>query len=70
MEQALQRTLPTGTHQRHECVFRLAREQKAVAGLADADPSELKSIVRSWHDQAKHLCRASWEETYFDVKEA
>ncbi|HUT12138.1 MAG TPA: bifunctional DNA primase/polymerase [Thermoguttaceae bacterium] len=71
VEAAISRTLPTGTRQRHKLLFELARELKALPGLADAPIAELKPYVREWHKRAlPHIHTKPFEESWFDFAES
>ena len=67
VEEAIQATLPNGPGQRNHCVFRLARALKAVPGLEDAEPADLRPIVREWHRMALPVIRTQeFDETWSD----
>ncbi len=64
-------SLPTGPGNRNKQVFELARALKAVPSLADADPRELKPLVRHWHKLAlPHITSKAFEETLIDFLRA
>lgn len=70
IQEAIKRTLPTGNCQRHRLLFELARELKAIPGLAEAPVSELKPIVGQWHQQAlPNIQTKPLEESWFDFAE-
>lgn len=70
LREAIQRTLPTTSGQRHAKIFNFARELKALPTLADASFSDLKPIVRHWHKQALPKIRTKpFEETWYDFCE-
>jgi len=52
IKQAIRRTLPQEYGERHNGVFELARELKAIPSLADADGLELREVVKEWHTSA------------------
>jgi hypothetical protein len=67
IEAAVRRALPSETGQRNRLIFRLARELKAIAALADAQPSDLMSMVRRWHKLASPIIGTKpWDDTWFD----
>ena len=53
-------------------MFELARELKALPGLAEASIAELKPYVRQWHKRAlPYIVNAkAFEESWFDFAEA
>lgn len=51
-DQVIQATLPRHEGERNACLMRLARGLKFDAGLKDKPLSEIKPIVRHWHDRA------------------
>lgn len=68
---AIAQTLPTGEGQRQNAVFRFAKDLKGIPALADARPSELRSIVLQWHREASPVIRTqSPEETLADFYRA
>ncbi len=71
IQQAIARTVPTGTRQRHKMLFELARELKAIPALAEAPASELKDHIRQWHEQALPFIvnQTAFEESWFDFAE-
>lgn len=71
VKEAIARTLPSGTRQRHRLLFELARELKAIPALADAPVAELKPYIRQWHQEAlPHITTKPFEESWFDFAEA
>jgi len=67
VEYAIAVSLPTGPGKRNQQVFLLARALQAIPALADADPRDLKSIVRRWHKAAlSHITTPAFEETWID----
>ena len=71
IEEAISRTLPTGTSQRHRLLFDLARELKAMPALADAPLADLKPIVKEWHRLAvAQIGTKPFEESWFDFCES
>jgi hypothetical protein len=69
IQRAIKRTLPTGYGQRHRSIFNLARELKAC--LPDAPYSDLKPIVREWHQQAApNIHTKPFEDSWFDFAES
>lgn len=70
IELAIARSLPTKPGQRHQVLFKLARELKAIPGLADADVASLKPYVRRWHAAALQVIQTKeFEESWFDFAE-
>lgn len=68
---AMRRTIPSQYGQRHRMLFDLARELKAIAGLTDADPQDLKPYVQDWHQKAlPHIRTKPFEESWFDFCDA
>jgi len=57
VEQAVQRTQPSGFGQRRRCLFRLCRELRAIPEVAGATPRQLRSVVEQWHRLAKPRIR-------------
>ena len=71
MEKLIRGCLPTGPGRRNRQVFELARAIKAVAGLADADPDELRHIVKRWHTLAlPNILTREFTETWIDFLQA
>jgi hypothetical protein len=67
VERTILAALPTGEGRRHRAVFELARGLKALPHLADADLTDLKPIVRRWHQLALPVIRTKpFEETWLD----
>ncbi len=67
IQAAIDCTLPIEGGQRHKQVFELARALKAIPQLADADPQQLKPIVREWHSKALPVITSKpFEETWID----
>jgi hypothetical protein len=67
VEQAILATLPAGEGRRHRALFHLARQLKALAHLADADPVALKPVVKRWHTLALPVIRTKpFEESWLD----
>ena len=51
-------------------LFKLARELKAIPGLADAHVKSLKPYVKRWHTAALHVIKTKeFEESWFDFAE-
>jgi Bifunctional DNA primase/polymerase, N-terminal len=70
-EPAIRRALPTGTRQRHRCLFELARELKGNSALADITGAGLKPIVREWHRRAEPTIGTKpFDESWFTFLEA
>ncbi len=65
------RTLPNGVSQRHRLLFDLARELKAIPGLADAPGTALRKVIKVWHKRAlPYIQTKAFEETWFDFLES
>ncbi len=70
VEAAIAKTLPNRGGTRHKLLFELARELKAIAGLAEAPKTELKPIVAQWHALARPFNQTkAFEESWFDFAE-
>lgn len=52
IQRAIVETLPVEPGRRNEQVFELCRALRAIPGVADAQPDQLKPIVRKWHELA------------------
>lgn len=71
VEEIISQTLPKRPGERNECVFGLARGLKFDAGMGIAPFSELKPIVRQWHDQAFAVIDTKeFDETWSDFVRA
>lgn len=67
----LERTQPSGTGERHRCVFKLARGLKFNANCAHLPMSDLKQIVRQWHSMAlSRITTKEFSETWADFTNA
>lgn len=61
------RTLPECQGHRHRRLFELARELKALPHLKDAPLTDLRPIVKQWHDKAlPTIGTKPFEDTWFD----
>lgn len=69
IELAIARSLPTAKGKRHEGVFRLARELKAVPELRDQPAVALRWIVDRWHERARPFLTKGFTETWSDFAE-
>ena len=71
IETLIRGALPSGPGHRNRQVFELARVIKAVPALADANPDDLRHIVKRWHTLAlpKILTR-EFTETWIDFLQA
>ena len=69
IELAIARTLPTRKKQRHDLVFTLARELKAIGELCDKPATVLRPIVWRWHECAKPYLTKGFTETWTDFAE-
>lgn len=71
VQRAITRTLPTHEGGRNRCVFRLARELKAIRALDDAPLQALQPIAREWHRQALPVIGTKpYDETWADFAHA
>ena len=67
IETAISVTLPKAFGERNHQVFQLARALRGISALADADPRELRPIVKKWHSLAlPHISTKPFEETWID----
>lgn len=67
----IQGTLPNESGVRHRQVFELARGLKGIPSLFDADPKELKPMVRIWHRNALDKIKTkAFEESWIDFLNA
>ncbi len=70
-QEAIGRTLPTGTGQRNGQVFRLARALKGIPSLADAPAEAFREVVWEWYRLARpHIGTKVWEVTWSDFLNA
>ncbi|NUQ60906.1 MAG: bifunctional DNA primase/polymerase [Pirellulales bacterium] len=46
---AVRRCIPPGPNNRHKCLFRLARELKAVPEVAGLQAAALETVLKEWH---------------------
>jgi hypothetical protein len=71
VEEAIRGTLPREYGTRNRMVFELARTLKSLPLFADADPRDLRAIVREWHRRALPKIRTKeFEETWIDFLKA
>ncbi len=67
IQTAINCTVPTAPGQRHRQVFELCRALRAIPELSDADPGQLKLVVREWHRLALPVITSKpFEETWID----
>ena len=67
VELAITATLPNGPGQRNSQVFQFARALRGIPSLADADPRDLRPIVKRWHSAAlPHIRTKPFVETWMD----
>jgi hypothetical protein len=67
----LEQTQPSGSGQRHRCVFKLARGLKFNAKCAHLPMSELRKIVHQWHSMAlPYITTKEFSETWADFANA
>jgi hypothetical protein len=69
IELAIARTAPTRRKQRHDLVFKLARELKAIPELCDKPATALRPIVLRWHKAAARYLTKGFTETWSDFAE-
>ncbi len=69
INEAINKTLPTGKAQRHRLTFDLCRALKAIPSIADAHPMQLMNIVRAWWERAKEHSATPFEEHFIDFAE-
>ncbi len=50
--EAIRKCIPSQVGHRHKCLFRLARELKAILELADLKGKDLHPVLVEWHQQA------------------
>ncbi|MCU0918404.1 MAG: hypothetical protein MUC88_28150 [Planctomycetes bacterium] len=71
VKEAIRSTLPKDYGTRNRKVFELTRTLKSLPQLADADPKDLRAIVREWHRRALPKIRTkAFEETWIDFLQA
>jgi len=71
IERVVRESQPPGPGRRNRQVFELARGLKAVPGLADANPDDLKPIVQLWHSRAlPNIETKGFTETWIDFLRA
>ncbi len=64
---AIDGTLPSGPGRRNRQVFELCRALRALPWLVDAQPDELRPLVRAWHARAlPHISTQPFDETWID----
>lgn len=71
VDAAIRKTQPERTGQRHNCEFQLARELRAIPGLAARSIDDLKPYVRRWYDRALLIIGTKeWETIWWEFKAA
>ncbi len=71
VEEAIRATLPREYGTRNRMVFEFARTLRSLPQFADADPRDLRPIVREWHRRALPKIRTKeFEETWIDFLKA
>lgn len=71
LEKRIAETLPREFGTRNRGVFEFARSLKSLPQFSDADPRELRNIVRVWHKRALAKIRTKeFEETWIDFLKA
>jgi hypothetical protein len=71
VEEAIRATLPSEYGTRNRKVFEFARTLRSLPQFADADPRDLRAIVREWHRRALPKIRTKvFEETWIDFLKA
>jgi len=71
IERVIAETLPREFGTRNRCVFEFARAIKSLPQFADAEPTELRELVKMWHERALPTMRTKeFEETWIDFLKA
>ncbi|MDI6450523.1 bifunctional DNA primase/polymerase [Anaerobaca lacustris] len=71
VEEAIRETLPREYGTRNRKVFEFARTLKSLPQFADADPRELREILKIWHSRARPNIRTrEFSETWIDFLKA
>jgi len=71
VEAAISATLPEELGTRNRRIFEFVRALKSLPQYADADPKELREIVKAWHKRALPNIRTKeFEETWIDFLKA
>lgn len=71
IEKAIMETLPQEERTRNRQVFEFARSLKSLPQFSDADPTQLRDIIKLWHDKALPNIRTKeFEETWIDFLKA
>ncbi len=67
IESAIETTLPACPGERNRSVFSFVRALKAIAAVSEADPTQLRPLVREWHRRALRVIQTKpFEETWLD----
>jgi hypothetical protein len=70
-ENVILKTLPKGYGTRNRKIFDFARALKSLPQFVDADPKQLRNIVKVWHKRALPKIRTKeFEETWIDFLKA
>jgi len=71
IQRAIAATLPDRPGIRNRQVFQLVRALKAIPALADLPARELRPVVKTWHAEARRVCRTvDFDETWADFVQA
>jgi hypothetical protein len=71
VEEAIIETLPQEVGTRNRQIFEFARTLNSSPQYADADPRQLRDMVRAWHERALPRIRTKeFEETWIDFLKA
>jgi hypothetical protein len=71
VEKAIIETLPQEVGTRNRQIFEFARALKSLPQYADADPRQLRDLVKLWHKKAMPKIRTKeFEETWIDFLKA
>ena len=71
VEKAVAETLPREFGTRNRCVFEFARAVKSLPQFAGAEPTELRELVKMWHERALPTMRTKgFEDTWIDFLKA
>jgi hypothetical protein len=71
IDQAIRATLPRRPGERNQRIFDFARHLKAIPALAEADPRELRPVIKRWHAAALAVITTiPFEDTWGDFQYA
>lgn len=64
---AIHRTLPDGIGKRNRAILNLCRALKGIPSICDADPRELRPVLKRWHELALPVIGTKpFEESWID----